>query len=357
MSDHSSIEWCSATWNVVTGCSRVSRGCEHCYAERLAATRLAHQPTYAGLATMTADGPRWTREVRFHADRLTMPLHWRKPRRVFVNAMSDLFHEGLTDAQIVAVFAVMAACRQHTFQVLTKRPERMRDLLSGWGNHLAASVTLKVAFRQALQSARRRDLGARLWCEEKPLPLWPLPNVWLGVSVEDQATADTRVPLLLECPAAVRWVSAEPLLGPVDLTGIDVGTGEVTLNALAGARPAWAPLDWVVVGGESGPGARPMHLDWARQIRDQCVAAGTAFFFKQHGEWRPLGALDLMEDADMTAILAADMERTIAVYPDGATDPEGAFGLGGYYVERVGKRRAGRLLDGRTWDEMPGGGS
>lgn len=324
---------------------------------------------------VTADGPRWTRKVRFHADRLTMPLRWRKPRRVFVNAMSDLFHEGLTDAQVMAVFAVMAAAPSHTFQILTKRPERMRDILSGWGDGAGGAVTLKVAFRQALQSVGRRDLGAQLWGEEKmSLPFWPLRNVWLGVSVEDQGTADARIPLLLECPAAVRWVSAEPLLGPVDLSewlgyavmrqseweavhreGLDDAIQAIVRAAV---RHMGGPrLHWIVAGGESGPGARPMHPDWARSLRDQCRAAGVSYFFKQWGEHRPLGSADNMDDADVPAVIEAVEEATICVYPDGSFDCDGMPDAGGYFMERRGKRRAGRLLDGRTWDEMPGGAS
>ena len=230
MASGTKIEWTEATWNPTVGCSVVSPGCTNCYAMRLAGDRLAHLPIYKGLTEPSKAGPVWTGEVRINEKALDLPLRWRRPRMVFVNSMSDLFHEGLADAAIDRVFAIMAEASRHTFQVLTKRPERMRE------------------------HARRR---AR-----------PLPNVWLGVSVEDQARAEERIPILCETPTAIRFLSCEPLLAPLDLDLDDI--------------------DWVIVGGESGPGARPMHLDWARAIRDQCRAAGVAFFLKQMARRAPI---------------------------------------------------------------------
>ena len=219
MSDKSSIEWTEATWNVVTGCTRVSAGCTNCYAERLAATRLAHHPAYEGLAEMTPAGPRWTGVVRFNVERLDLPLRWRRPRMIFVNSQSDLFHEGLTNEQIAAIFGVMAACPQHTFQVLTKRPERarawfawMREFALEQRDIAAAPSERQTAMKAAFTAMGETDAARRMldpaWWVNGDYGPWPLPNVWLGVSVEDQATADQRIPLLLECPAAVRWVSA-----------------------------------------------------------------------------------------------------------------------------------------------------
>jgi protein gp37 len=235
----SNIEWTDATWNPVTGCSKVSPGCANCYAETLALTRLAGRPGYPGLP--------WTPEnaaanVVLHPDRLDLPLRWRKPRRVFVNSMSDLFHERVPDNFIRDVFLTMAMAREHTFQILTKRPERMRDLLAcnftpGWAPGLFAD------------------------------DLWPLPNVWLGTSIENDRFVG-RADALRETPAAVRFISAEPLLGPLpslDLTGID----------------------WLIVGGESGQHSRKMDPEWVRDLRDRASAANVAFFFKQWGGRTP----------------------------------------------------------------------
>jgi protein gp37 len=259
------IEWTDATWNPIVGCSRVSKGCEHCYAERVAHRGMSAQ--HRGLTVMGKHGPRWNGTVRFVAEKLSEPLGWRKPRRVFVNSMSDLFHEGVTDEQIAAVFGAMAACPQHTFQVLTKRPERAK----AWFQWVSAFRSIQ--------------------------PRWPLPNVWLGVSVEDQATADDRIPLMLETPAAVRWVSYEPALGPVDFgrwlcRHTEVGPAGVCVKCKAIERDEGSPylpprLDWIVIGGESGPGARPFDLAWARSTVEACRAAGVPCFVKQLGA-RPM---------------------------------------------------------------------
>jgi protein gp37 len=238
------IEWTDETWNPVTGCTKVSPGCDHCYAERV---------------TERFHGRGSFERVVLHPERLDKPLRWSKPRKVFVNSMSDLFHEQVPDEFIAEVFAVMALAPQHTFQVLTKRHGRMRSLLS--------DPTFGSNFGPMWAAMVERD-------ETFEVP-WPLPNVWLGVSVEDQRWADIRIPALLDTPAAVRFVSAEPLLGPVRLRPwVSPFTTDVS-------------VDWVIVGGESGPGARPMHPDWARSIRDQCGALGVPFLFKQWGGRTP----------------------------------------------------------------------
>ncbi len=232
------IEWTDETWNPVTGCTKVSPGCAHCYAEGVA-RRLWRGRPFA--------------EVRCHEDRLTQPLHWRRPRRVFVGSMSDLFHEAVPDKFIDQVFAVMARCPGHAFQVLTKRPERMR-------NYIGTPTPSELK--------RRWMLAGDTFAVPQPPP----PNVWLGVSVENQAAADERVPQLLDTPAAVRFASCEPLLGPVDLTWLDAPKGDgyaCHRDALGGRagrdyQCGWdqpdeiglPSLDWVIVGGESGPGAR-----------------------------------------------------------------------------------------------------
>lgn len=234
MSSHSPIEWTNATWNPVTGCTKISPGCKHCYAERMARRLQAMgQANYA-------DGFRLT----LHEHALELPLRWKKPQVIFVNSMSDLFHRSVPAPFIQRAFDVMRRADWHQFQILTKRSERLREL--------------------------------------DPEIVWA-PNIWMGVSVEDAGRA-FRIDGLRATRAAVKFLSLEPLLGPLprlDLRGID----------------------WVIVGGESGPGARPMDPAWVTDLRDQCLRARVPFFFKQWGG--------------------------------------------------VNKRRAGRLLDGRTWDEMP----
>lgn len=251
MSSNSNIEWTDSTWNPTTGCTKVSQGCKNCYAETWANRRMGE---------WAKDPNRKFTDIMLHPEKLEIPLHWKKPRRIFVDSMSDLFHEDVPSKFIIKVFGIMALLSRHTFQVLTKRPERLLEIA--------------VAFP-----------GLTDW-----------PNIWLGISCEDQKTADERIPILLETPAAVRWISAEPLLG------------EMLLPLISSARFG-SPIDWVVVGGESGQKARPMQADWARSLRDQCRRAGVPFFFKQWGEWR-----------------------------DG---------------KRLGKSRAGNLLDGRAWNEYP----
>lgn len=310
------IEWTDATWSPVSGCSKVSPGCAHCYAERV-----SHR---FGFTSQPWTPEHAAENVVLHPDRLDQPLRWRKPRRIFVNSMSDLFHDAVPDEFIDRVFATMAICGaqrhtcragercthdeepgcwqngggkenpKHTFQILTKRPDRMRAYLTSadrWsriqevGNDPEWSVGWDDPY-ELIQS-----MG------------WPLPNVWLGVSAENQHFADERIPLLLETPAAVRFVSAEPLLGPVNLTNITADTegGPEQWNVLDKAEAAealvpYAPntsVDWVICGGESGPNARPMQLDWARSLRDQCQEAGVPYFLKQMGGARPGGKAEL----------------------------------------------------------------
>lgn len=264
MTGRSRIEWTEKVWNPVTGCTKVSAGCAHCYAE-------SNAQRWWGSRPFT--------EVRTHEDRLDVPLKWRAPSRVFVNSMSDLFHEDVPDEFIADVFAVMLDSPQHTFQVLTKRPERMRALLSDRAfppRMFAASI------------ARRYD-AAVVRAEAKIEVPWPLPNVHLGVSCEDQKWADERIPILLDTPAAVRWVSAEPLIGPIDFSKGNLPGGK-WWDYLSGMRyfqPGVAPiengLDWIVVGGESGHGARPFDVLWGVDIVAQCREAGVPVFMKQLG--------------------------------------------------------------------------
>ena len=325
MGDRTHIEWADSTWNPVTGCTRISPGCDNCYIDRSPPFRMAGRrfakpcgeegcPGHAYLG----DGAGATTGVLLHSERLEQPLRWRRPRRVFVCSLADLFHGDVPDGYIAQVWAAMAMSPRHTFQVLTKRPARMRALLSSR------------QFREAVEG------------EVSPAPSgghpgWPLPNVWIGVTAEDQERADQRIPILLDTPAAVRWLSVEPMIGPVDLRGFvdqwsdddcptcdwghcpevavavrrDLDHEDGSYVSMLSVCARHRGVDWVVCGGESGARARPMDPAWARSLRDQCMVTGIAFFFKQCGEWGPDGV-------------------------------------------RVGKGAAGRHLDQRTWDQYPG---
>lgn len=336
MGDKTQIEWTDATWNPVTGCSVVSPGCTHCYAMRLAGNRMRHHPSRAGLTIDTKAGPVWNGEVRFNREWLTQPLGWAKPRMIFVCAHGDLFHESVPDEWIDQVFAVMALTPQHTYQVLTKRSARMRAyMLEPERKRLIALQAMPVSCRLAQAGGHK----ARIKLDHFTACFagsGPFRNVWLGVSAEDQKRADERIPDLLATPAAVRFISAEPLLGPIDLTSINhcgVAGGHSALHDRGLGK-----LDWVIAGGESGLSARPMHPDWPRLLRDQCAAAAdVAFFFKQWGEW--IGVPDLRR------------------LPDGSGPGFGAYDHREYDRDheavRIGKNAAGRVLDGRTHDEMP----
>ena len=365
MAEHTHIEWTDATWNPITGCSIVSPGCTNCYAMTLAGTRLAHHPSRSGLTITTKAGPVWTGEVRFNEAWLDQPLRWRRPRMIFVCAHGDLFHESVPDEWIDKVFAVMALSPQHTFQVLTKRAGRMREYLASTGVNRSHAV-----WRAMVGEAKTIDAGHVLdsWYGGPSASQWPLPNVWLGVSAERQIEADERIPDLLATPAAVRFVSLEPLLGPIDLSRIESNPKwqpSIT-NALNGERRARqgngsigcrfdSKIDWVIVGGESGKGARPMHPDWARSLRDQCTSAGVPYFFKQWGEWGPGAELD----ADISARKvyrgeiqtlqipgSRDVKLCIPTLDDDSLGPA-------LTLERYGKARAGRTLDGRLWSQIP----
>lgn len=310
MGKNSAIEWTEDTWNPWHGCHKVSQGCKNCYMFRDKA-RYGQDPNVVVRS-----------KTKFHD-----PLKWPEPRKIFTCSWSDFFIEE-ADAWRDEAFAIMALTPQHTYQVLTKRPERMLEYV---GTILDSNIddcirTLGHSFDYArievAQALTRFEDGRGI-----------LPNVWLGVSVEDQKTADERIPLLLQTPAAVRWLSMEPLLGPVDIHAWlpDEWSGGARQDAPYGDTP---PIDWAVVGGESGPDARPMHPDWVRSIRDECTAVNVPFFFKQWGEWYPLASAD---EASQARYKHADMHE----FDDGIR------------MVTIGKKAAGRLLDGRTWDEMP----
>ncbi|KRE02568.1 hypothetical protein ASE61_14910 [Bosea sp. Root670] len=393
-----SIEWTERTWNPIVGCSIVSPGCTNCYAMGMA-DRFKHVyrgRKWAGAAaqgmTRRVNGKAiWTGQLTLAPDHiLTEPLRRKRPTTYFVNSMGDLFHEDTPEDWIDRVFAVMALTPHHTYQVLTKRGARMREyMLEQWQGTPARTVSLghgetlsipaggPTGRRVRVEEACERYLEQfglvdttkdHLWTEEGNCKAmqwqWPLPNVWLGVSTEDQKRADERIPELLATPAAVRFVSAEPLLGPIDFRDItipqEVGTWQV--NALECDCPAeedtelgGAKLDWIIVGGESGPGARPMHPDWPRQIRDQCAAAGTAFFFKQWGNWFPLVDRD-KDDPDWRLDYSrrySDDRPNIAWL--NAAGGRGFHGERFHIMGRGMKATAGRFLDGGEHNAMPKG--
>lgn len=292
----SAIEWTTDTWNPVTGCDRVSPGCAHCYALDLAARlKGMGQARYQRDGDPKTSGPGFG--LTLHPDKLDEPLRWRKPRMVFVNSMSDLFHEEIPDEYIAQVFAVMACAPQHTFQVLTKRPERMRDLLKSWR-------FCKLTMQAIHDVARKVGISnAFIIAEIVNESFAELPNVWLGTSIENRRFVG-RADVLRETPAAVRFVSAEPLLGPLvhEEGCLDDDGRSFWFDGYSGPELDLAGIDWLIVGGESGPQHRHIDPEWVRDLRDAC-GADTAFFFKQWGGRTP--------------------------------------------------KSGGRELDGRTWDEMP----
>lgn len=407
MSDGTKIEWTDATWNVVNGCSVVSPGCANCYAMKLAGTRLKHHPSRAGLTQYSKAGPVWTGEVRVNWEIIDQPLKWSRPRKIFVCAHGDLFHVSVPTDVIVTILAVCIAghhLRGHISQILTKRPDRMRLLLNSAEFWEQVNIEAEMNVMERVDALNRRSDDARATLREYG-PANPPPGIWLGTSVEDQKRADDRIPDLLATPASVRFLSCEPLLGPVNLS--EVCGGHFFQNPLTGHRYHDAPegvhsasdylgakIDWVIVGGESGKGSRPMHPDWARSLRDQCEAAGVGFFFKQWGEWYPTGSVDcyrhgpqkrerqfpraeglswlkdgrsclrdfsVSEHARRIASGAASCSRAVEVDQEaldafetsikltvGPTNP-----LGYEWMYRVGKKAAGRLLDGVQHDGMP----
>lgn len=401
MADNSSIEWTDATWSPATGCDRTSSGCDHCYALTLAKRLKA-----MGSAKYQTDGDPRTSGLGFgvamHASALTLPLTWRAPRKIFVNSMSDLFHAKITDEFIAQVFAVMAAAPQHVFQILTKRHARMRSLLSS----PAFGEMVWRAFTDLDHPGKDWETAERLIGDRQPgTVMRPIPWVHLGVSVENQRWADIRIPALLDTPAAVRWISAEPLLGPIDLHGPIATEGPLRgsrprLTYWLSGRPHWGPeqrddrgnayqepavgprIDWVVAGGESGPGARPMHPAWIRTLRDQCADADVPFLFKQWGDWGPapfkvpvcdpavgwlgtdeelVAAKGRSESAGATHVHTGhwymkDGDQAWHVHEIGHKPwslERVALPEGMEPIRRWGKKRAGRELDGREHDGYP----
>lgn len=342
MGETTGIEWTEATWNPVVGCSIVSPGCHHCYAasmaKRLRAMALADTANGNNpgrklhyVDAVDTDG-RWTGKLNLVLEALGDPLGWKRPRKVFVNSMSDLFHDGVPEEHIDRVFAVMAlTC--HTYQVLTKRPERMvayyRSLskrVHEWCPDAETEEYLITALHDMDDLEKRLQESCARWLNTYNARNrgWPLPNVMIGVSVEDQRRAEERRDAFLSVPAAIRFVSYEPALGPVDWTG-------------------WESVDWIISGGESGQQARPSHPEWHRSTREFCQKNEIAYFFKQWGEW-------IEEDLRVDANGNDPWPHT---WMSESGQEWNCFGPDRIRMRRVGKKAAGRMLDGREWSEFP----
>ena len=325
------IEWAEESWNPVTGCTKVSPGCKNCYAEKMS-KRLAGRFGYPAADPFS---------VTLHPDKITEPLSWKKPQKIFVCSMGDLFHDDVLDRWIAEVFKIIGMCwaakdgrKNHIFMILTKRPERLRNFFRDW-----------------------------------PL-LENLPNVWLGVTAENQEQADVRIPMLLSIPAVKRFVSIEPMLGPVELDNIECKPGyfenALSLEEWAGAEDSpevkasmggGALLDWVICGGESGPGARPIHPDWVRGVRDQCDAYGVPFFFKQWGEWATSAAFCEAHQPPKKRIkpawLREDGVVRVSCMPYSSDVPKEGSQHKWIKCAKIGKKDAGRMLDGKEYLEWP----
>jgi protein gp37 len=302
------ISWTDQTWNPIVGCSKVSDGCQNCWSER--AARLHYHDDFPN---------GWDGHVKLFPERLEQPLHWRKPRKIAVGLMGDWCHEDIPCSFQEQIFRTAISAPQHIFQFLTKRPLIMSQLVPPMMNRICG-------------------------------PHWIMPkNIWLGVSVENQKTADERIPLLLQTPAAVRFVSAEPLLGSIKLTRHHAWcpTHDYEGGFCTGACPDRRYLDWLIIGGESGPGARPMHPEWPRYLNDQCQSVGIPIHFKQWGEWAPLGWQHEMP-RKMDAWIWCDGTFHIVDGHEMPSDMRGAF-----LMRRVGKKAAGRLLDDKEWLQFP----
>ena len=339
----SEIEWCDRTWNPVMGCTPISAGCANCYAKRMA-------ERFAGPWGLDPENPF---AVGMHPERLKEPLRWKKPSMVFVCSMSDLFHEDVPDDFIIQIFEVMANAQLffgHNFLVLTKRPERMKSIIE--------------RIQAYIEEQKKPISNEDGTTTRKMVFAFPLQNIWLGVTAENQEQADKRIPLLLQTPAAKRFVSVEPMLGPVDMNNITVPAEYDRLNP-SGFYPSKfnaltthyddehfhqppAKLDWVICGGESGPGSRPMHPEWARSLRDQCECAGVRFMFKQWGEWVPFYDRD-KDDPDWNNV-PKESNQICRI------NLAGGHGFSGdrvVYFQKVGKKAAGRLLDGVLHNGRP----
>lgn len=324
------IEWTDRTWNPVSGCTKVSEGCKNCYAETIAKRFW---------------GERKFTDVRCHEDRLEQPLHWKKPSKIFVNSMSDLFHPDVPFEFIDKVFAVIGRSQHHIYQILTKRPERMLEYFmdNRYQKILSESYQLNAKIKpEMIGSGIDNPKG---W--GNGLPAWGYKHLWLGVTVENQEQADKRIPILLQIPADVRFISVEPMLGPVNIADL-ISRSDV--NELD-CRPlgSWH-LDWIICGGESGTKARPVHPHWVRSLKDECHAIGVSFFFKQWGEWKPnefspeqiITMNNCVPCLPPTEMWLDDNGRKLKEPNDTS-----------WLMMKVGKKRSGCLLDGKEYKQFP----
>ncbi len=346
------IEWTDRTWNPLAGCTMVSRACENCYAMRMA-FRLEHmgQDKYKGTTRKTEGGKIiWTGKINIDEKALLQPLKWKKPQRVFVNSMSDLFHENIGFSIIDSVIAMMAITPHITYQILTKRADRMEWYMNRFKSlptvHMAVAANYLGLSEEQIQKIRTVN--------------WPLPNVWLGTTIENQKEADKRIPHLLNCPAAVRFVSCEPLVGPINLNGdkwgkiIDTPEGkyqdylmgrELVPMSDGSYSAQWkGRIDWVITGGESGPNAEPSHPDWFRSLRNQCEAAGVPFFFKQWGEWMPYSGT-LKDLTFQKGFFISKLNGRPVHLEEGMA-----------FMQKLGKNVSGNQLDGKVYNEFPEAG-
>lgn len=371
MGDKTGINWTNATWNPLVGCSIVSPGCINCYAMHQAARIQRMQPSshYVGTTKQVNGNTVWTGVLKSAPEHIwEAPLRWQKPRKIFVNSMSDLFHENMPVEYIDRVFAVMYLASRHTFQVLTKRPAVMSKYLHDKQTPIRIAELVKSYTDRADifgQAVRREG-----WLKAAAMPY---KNVWLGVTVENQKAADERIPILMAVPAAIRFLSVEPLIGPVALkfvrcingcgfispvpvnNGKDYGCPEChsIVNAMRMvSRPGLffykKPIDWVIVGGESGDDARPMHPSWAENIMRECMTAGVPFFFKQWGQWQPddglLHAKNIVENMPLVRVpfSGGEFRRSDAKHTDAIMVPAGRFG-----------NAVHRNIGGREFSEFP----
>lgn len=295
------IEWCDRTWNPVTGCTPVSEGCSNCYAARMS-KRLAGRGGYPKEEPF--------RPATIHHDQLIKPMRMRQTALIFVCSMGDLFHDAVSDEIIARIIGMMRASN-HVFILLTKRPARMKSFFQSCrdsGDHLGWIT------HNGNAPAAYGGNGIIVGSPNS----WPLPNLWLGVTAETQARANERIPILLQTPAAVRFVSIEPMLGPMNLVPYLIPSSKLR------------GIEWVICGGETGPGARPLHPNWTRSLRDQCIEADVPYFFKGWGAWLPMASAD-----------------EASHYPNSKIIDNGIRWV------CVGKKRSGNTLDGQQWHQLP----
>lgn len=378
------IEWTDAVWNPIVGCEKVSAACKNCYAipmaHRLAGIK-ASAKKYEGITAKTEGGKiNFTGKVRLDDESLLKPLQWKKGRKIFVNSMGDLFHKDVPFEWLDKVFAVMALCPQHTFQILTKRSARMREYFDsrikddeyspvnncGFCMRETERYISKALIEIASKSLENYEFLTKhrsgvihiykggwanqlfVYRERNIKSIFPLKNVWLGVTVENQATANERVPHLLACPGKVRFLSCEPLLENIALGERHIKYDQFGNEVKAFSNYLEVGIDWVIVGGESGRGARPTHPDWVLSIRDQCTQAGVPFFFKQWGVNAPLTQIE----ADSFDFPSCDflMNEFSEVLSTNNTETHRGRYVG---FARLGKGKAGRKLDGIEYNGMP----